>query len=88
MKPISERAARRAAKMVGLIACKSRQRTIDSDNYGHFMLLDIHNRIVGGEASRRFNMSTESVYLWCWEWAETGKEPPPPIPSVIWLPSH
>jgi hypothetical protein len=59
-----------------------------SDNYGHFMLLDIHNRIVGGEASRRFSMSAESVYLWCWEWADTGKEPPPPIPSVIWLPSH
>ena len=62
----AERKARRAAKLVGLVAKKSRSRIMSSDNHGRFMLFDpLTNRVVAGE---RFDLDPEDVIAFCKSW--------------------
>ena len=59
----NEQKARRAARLVGLVAKKSRSRITSSVNHGGFMLLDPHtNRVVAGE---RFDLDPEDVTAFC-----------------------
>jgi len=58
-----EQRARRAAKRVKLIACKSRYRAGTGDNYGGFMILDPYrNVIIAGE---RYRLSAADVLEFC-----------------------
>lgn len=55
--------ARRAAKRIGLLACKSRWRAGTSDNIGGFQLLDPNrNWVLAGE---RFNLTAGQVIEYC-----------------------
>ena len=59
-----EARARRAAKRVGLLARKSRQRR-SLDNHGGFMLVEPRrNYLVAGE---HFDLTAEDVIDWCRE---------------------
>jgi hypothetical protein len=60
-----EARARRAARAVGLIACKSRQRAHvpNLDNFGEFMLVDAEGNYV--VAGGRYDMSAEQVLDYC-----------------------
>jgi len=59
----AEQKARRAAKLVGLVAKKSRSRIMYSGNHGGFMLLDpFTNRVVSGE---RFDLGPAEVIAYC-----------------------
>jgi hypothetical protein len=61
--PMEEARARRAARCIGLMACKSRCRFHHLDNYGGFMLVDPYrNAVVAGE---RFELSAEDVIALC-----------------------
>jgi hypothetical protein len=58
-----ESKARRAARRIGLQACKSRWRRDSVDNLGGFQLIDPnYNAIVAGE---RFDLSAEDVIEYC-----------------------
>jgi hypothetical protein len=60
--------ARRAAKRIGLMARKSRTRTIHLNDHGGYMLIEPYrNCVVAGE---RFDLTAEDVIAWC-----AGKEP-------------
>ena len=57
--------ARRAAKRVGLLVRKSRQRVGTNDNHGGFCLVDpFRNAIAAGE---RFDLTAADVVTWCRE---------------------
>ncbi len=60
-----EARARRAARAVGLIARKSRQRAHvpNLDNFGEFMLVDAERNFV--VAGGRYEMSAEDVLDYC-----------------------
>jgi hypothetical protein len=59
----NEQKASRAARLVGLVAKKSRSRITSSVNHGGFMLLDPHtNRVVSGE---RFDLGPAEVIAYC-----------------------
>lgn len=57
-----EAKARRAAKRVGLIAKKSR-RSLSSDNYGGFMLIEPYRNLI--VAGVRFELSAQDVIDYC-----------------------
>jgi hypothetical protein len=60
---VSDSAARRAARRVGLVARKSRWRKYSCDNHGDFMLIEpATNFCVAGS---RFDMSAEEVLDYC-----------------------
>jgi len=59
----NEQKARCAARLVGLVAKKSRSWVMSSDNHGGFMLLDpLTNRVVAGE---RFDLGPAEVIAYC-----------------------
>jgi hypothetical protein len=67
MQNVSENAldqrVRRAARRVGLLACKSRWRAGSIDNLGGFMLVDpMTNFVVDGS---RYDLSAEYVISYC-----------------------
>jgi hypothetical protein len=67
--PVSESAARRAAKRIGLIARKTRWRRDTIDNRGGFQLLNPYsNWIVAGE---KFDLSPDDVVAFCHRQAAT-----------------
>lgn len=63
MQTVSESAARRAARKVGLIARKSRWRQDSLDNHGGFMLVDPSTNIP--VAGHRWDLSAEEVVRYC-----------------------
>ena len=66
--PHSEHQARRAAKRVGLKACKSRWRAGSVDNFGEFMLLEPQqNQVIAGS---RFDLTADEVVELCARYGE------------------
>jgi hypothetical protein len=60
---VSDSAARRAARRVGLVARKSRWRKYSIDNHGDFIIIDPStNGVVAGS---RFDLTAEEVVEWC-----------------------
>jgi hypothetical protein len=71
---VAENRARRAAKRVGLLACKSRRRRDTVDNLGGFFLIDPRrNAVVAGE---RCNLTADDVIEIATASAENEGAPP------------
>ena len=60
-----EARARRAAKKVGLLARKSRRRAGSTENFGHFMLLDVNGK--RAVAGLRYDLKAQQVIDYCWD---------------------